>query len=152
MAVQQLTPSTVEMDLGPNEQLSTTAGSIKSNLLDDRPSEKKDGEEIEARPAVPPPSAGDFPDGGPAAWCVVVGVSHLTVSRPFSLFLTRVWLCRVHVPCSRRRLHFTWSAQSLIQMNLPDSDLLMRGECVHSRPFRQLPSWLTAKIGLPVLL
>ena len=108
-----LRSSTVEMDSESNDRALTRLTSHESTALntsEDRPSEKKeDEEETVASPVAPAPGPGDFPDGGFAAWCVVVGVSRLNhFPRLFEFFLMPCpVVCRLHALCSRRRLHST---------------------------------------------
>lgn len=103
----QQTPASKSVDLESSERALASGGSTTSNILEDRSSEKKESEEIAASPVAPTPGAGDFPDGGFAAWCVVLGVSQLA----FSSFLVgenliQPWSRSLHVPFSQRGLHF----------------------------------------------
>ena len=67
-----LRSSTVEKDSESKDRPLTCLTTAESMAA----SEKKDDEEtVVASPVAPTPGAGDFPDGGFAAWCVVVGVS-----------------------------------------------------------------------------
>ena len=68
------------MDSESNDRVRTSKISGESTALNspqDRPSEKNEDEESIASPVAPTPGPGDFPDGGFAAWCVVLGVSRL---------------------------------------------------------------------------
>ena len=54
-------------------------------ILEDRPSGEKEDEKMEASPVVPASDASDYPDGGLAAWCIVLGVSQFSISSSFQL-------------------------------------------------------------------
>ena len=65
-------------DLESKERVLTPGESTTSNIWEDRLSEKKEDEGIVASPVDPASDVGDYPDGGFAAWCVVLGVSQFT--------------------------------------------------------------------------
>jgi len=71
------------MDLGPIERTPTSDGSVMLKFVEDRPVEEK--EEIEVSSALPTPDVDDYPDGGLAAWCIVLGVSPSTISSSFGV-------------------------------------------------------------------
>ena len=71
----------VEMDLESNGR-TLTSKSMTLDISEDRLSEKKE-DEIETSPVDPVSDAGDYPDGGLVAWCVVLGVSRFTISSSF---------------------------------------------------------------------
>jgi len=73
------TPST-STDLESKDQVLTSGESTTSNVWENRLSEKKEDEGIVASPVDPTSDVGDYPDGGFAAWCVVLGVSQFTFS------------------------------------------------------------------------
>ena len=68
----------------------TPDGSTALNTSEVQPSEKKECEETVASPVAPTPGRDDYPDGGFAAWCVVLGVSQFNNSLVFSDSLMRV--------------------------------------------------------------
>ena len=73
-----LSSSTVEMGSELSDRASTGLTSDDSTTLNTpgvRPSEKEECEETVASPVAPTPDGDDYPDGGFAAWCVVLGVS-----------------------------------------------------------------------------
>ena len=84
-----LSSSTVEIGSEPSDRALTcltltSDGSVTLNTLEPiLPSEKKKYEETVTSPVAPTPGEDDYPDGGFAAWCVVLGVSrfnHLVFS------------------------------------------------------------------------
>jgi hypothetical protein len=84
MASQQIPVSAVnatEPGLDKNERSLT---SDESMTFGEEPSEEKEGE-IGVSPTIPTSSVDDYPDGGLAAWCVVFGVSQLTISSSFEV-------------------------------------------------------------------
>ena len=98
-----LTSSTVETGSGPNISISTSDGSLTLKIVEGRSLDEKT-ELDEASPAISASDADDYPDGGLAAWCVVVGVS----SFPFPGlldFTDEVASCSLRVLSSQRRLH-----------------------------------------------
>jgi len=110
-----LSSSTVEM----GSELSdrglaglTSDGSTTLNAPGVLPSEKRGYEETVASPVALTPGGDDCPDGGLAAWCVVLGVSRFNHSLAFSNSLMHVRPCSVRVPFSRRRLHPTSSVSN----------------------------------------
>ena len=75
------TPNTLETDLESSERVSTPGESTTIHTLEDRSLEKKEEEEeIEPSPTTLTSDADDYPDGGFAAWLVVMGVSRLSIS------------------------------------------------------------------------
>ena len=80
-------PNAVEKDMGstgriPNSDESVTLG----DTTEDGPSEGKEEGEIEAGPVTSTFDADDYPDGGLAAWSVVLGVSPLTIPSSFGVY------------------------------------------------------------------
>ena len=71
------------MDLGPSERTPTSDGSVTLKYVEDRPLDEKDEEIIEASPIFCTPDLDDYPDGGLAAWSVVLGVSPPTILLSF---------------------------------------------------------------------
>ena len=67
------------MDLGPSERTPTSDGSVTLKFVEDRPSGEKEDVEIEASPVLSTPDLDDYPDGGLAAWSIVLGVSPSTI-------------------------------------------------------------------------
>jgi hypothetical protein len=65
-----------ELGLDQNEHSLT---SDESMTFGEGLSEEKEGE-IGVNPAIPTSNVDDYPDGGLAAWCVISGVSRLTIS------------------------------------------------------------------------
>ena len=74
--VSQQTPVSTSTELESNERGLTSS---EFTTLEDRLSEKKEDEEIATSPVAPTPNGGDFPDGGFAAWCIVLGVSSISL-------------------------------------------------------------------------
>jgi len=66
------------MDLEPSERTPTSDGSMMLKFVEGRSLEEK--EEIEVSSALPTPDVDDYPDGGLAAWCIVLGVSPSAMS------------------------------------------------------------------------
>ena len=97
-----LTSNTVGTGSRPTISTSTSDGSLTLNIVEGQSLDGKT-ELNEANPVISTSDADDYPDGGLAAWCVVVGVS----SFPFPEFLdfTNVGSCSLRVPSSQRRLH-----------------------------------------------
>lgn len=91
MASEQLmplpTPGFIEASPEPNEWRQTSDGSVTVSIPDDRPSEKKEEEDLEVAPVIPKSEADDCPDGGFAAWCIVLGVSKLAILSALNIFL-----------------------------------------------------------------
>jgi hypothetical protein len=80
------TSDAVEMGLGPNERTPTSDESMTLNIVEDQPleeKEKEEGEEIRVSPITTTSDVDDYPDGGLAAWCVVLGVSPPSISPSF---------------------------------------------------------------------
>ena len=111
-----LSSSTVEM--GSESSDRGLAGltpdeSAKSNAPGDLPSEKKGYKETVTSPIALTLGGDDYPDGGLAAWCVVLGVSRFNHSLALSnSSLMHVRPCSVRVLFSRRRLHLTSSVSN----------------------------------------
>ena len=87
MALQHLpmlTSNTVATGSGLNASTPTSDGSLTLNIVEGRPLDEK-AESDEASPVISTSDADDYPDGGLAAWCVVVGVSPLSVSSSFKI-------------------------------------------------------------------
>ena len=106
MALQRLpisTSNTIEKGSGPNTRTPTSDESMTLNIVEGRPSDEK-VELDEASPVVSAPGADDYPDGGLAAWCVVVGVSSFPFPRVLE-FADEVGSRSLCVPSSQRRLH-----------------------------------------------
>ena len=97
-----LTSNTLEMGSRPTISTSTSDGSLTLNIVEGRSLDEKT-ELDEANPVISTSDVDDYPDGGLAAWCVVVGVS----SFPFPRLLdfTEGGSCSLRVPSSQRRLH-----------------------------------------------
>ena len=117
MAVRQTpTPTldTTEIGLESNERMLTPDESMTLGALESRPSETKEDKETEVSPVFSTPGADDidYPDGGFAAWCVVLGVSQMAILA-FSSFSNGVRACSIPVPFSQRRLHFSSSPQNI---------------------------------------
>lgn len=77
MVIQQTqapAPDDTETDLEPKGLIITPGESTTLNILGSEWSERKEDEK-ESSLASPTSDACDFPDGGFAAWCVVLGVS-----------------------------------------------------------------------------
>jgi len=73
--------------------------------VEDQQLEKRE-EEIEINPAPPVPDVDDYPDGGLAAWSIVLGVSPSAISSP-SQFTDEIGPRSLRVRFSRRRLNST---------------------------------------------
>jgi len=69
------------MDLESNER-TLASESMTLGISEDLLSGKKE-DEIETSPVDPISDAGDYTDGGFAAWCVVLGVNQFTISSSF---------------------------------------------------------------------
>ena len=101
---QMSTQHIVESGSGPNELAPELGGSVTARVSEDPPLEKKEKDNVETSPANLTDAADGYPDGGFAAWCVVLGVSEPSVSLPFG---------SPNEPCarsprvlfSRRKLH-----------------------------------------------
>ena len=78
--VSTLFPAETSMESNHKVQTFDSSATLRSSGT--RLSEKKD-EEAMASPVSPAPDADDFPDGGLAAWLVVLGVSSLIFSVSF---------------------------------------------------------------------
>lgn len=74
-------PNTIEMNPDSNEHRLTPAESATMKIPEDRPLEEKE-EDVEVCPEITTNPMDDCPDGGLAAWCVVLGVSESTISLP----------------------------------------------------------------------
>ena len=136
------TPNTLETDLESSERVWTPGESTTIHTLEDRSLEKKEeGEEIEPSPTIPTSDADDYPDGGFAAWLVVMGVSRLSISSIFKFFDARSG-CIVHmyhfldVGCILLRAQCRTANSSLTVLSGSVSS--MPGECVHLRLSRSL--------------
>lgn len=70
------TPNRVETGSDSHERRLTPTKSLSVKISEDRPLEK----DVEESPVTPTDIVDDFPEGGTAGWCVVLGVSKLTVS------------------------------------------------------------------------
>lgn len=68
-------------DRTPTDE-SMTLNTVEGRQLE----EKTEDEEKVASPVTPTPDADEYPDGGLAAWCIVVGVSPLTISSSFRVY------------------------------------------------------------------
>lgn len=110
MAPQQspiYTPNTAETASESNEQGLTSAESVTAKFPEDRLSEKEK-RDPETSPAIPMGGVGvdEYPDGGFAAWCVVLGVSKSTspdLLRPLMNLNYVVFVCRFRdVGCTFR--------------------------------------------------
>jgi len=162
MAVQQTPTSTLntaEMDLESNERVLTSDESMTLDAPESRPSETKEGKEIEASPvtvSTPDASDIDYPDGGLAAWCVVLGVSQMAVLAFSSFFSDELWACSVPVPFSQRRLHFSTPPQNvnhrLISCGPFRFGLVNAWGVRFPNPLCPLVSRLIVETGLPILL
>ena len=80
-----LTSNTVETGSGPTISISTSDGSLTLNIVEGRSLDGKT-ELDEDSPVITTSDADDCPDGGLAAWCVVVGVSSFSVSSAFGFY------------------------------------------------------------------
>ena len=70
------------MDLGASELTPTSDGSVILKFAEDRPvEEKEEDEETGTSPVLATPDVDDYPDGGLAAWSIVLGVSPSTIFR-----------------------------------------------------------------------
>jgi len=110
-----LSSSTIEMGSESGIRASTDLTSDDSTALStpgSRPLKREEYEETVASPVTPTPDGDDYPDGGFAAWCVVLGVSQFNHSLVFSIFLIHVRSCSVRVLFSRRRLYSTSSVSN----------------------------------------
>jgi len=108
---------------------------------------KNKDEETKAAPQVD-----EYPDGGLAAWCIVLGVSPPTISS-FSEFYRRVLSCSLRAQPSRRKLHPALFVRILTRSNYTtDSVSSTPGVYVYSGPLPNFFSWLIAEIGVSILL
>ena len=73
--------NTTELGLDQNERSLTSDESV---TFGGEPSEEKEGE-IGVSSAIPTFNVDDYPDGGLAAWCVVLGVSQFSISSSFEV-------------------------------------------------------------------
>jgi len=162
MAVQRTPTSTLntaEVDLESNERVLASDESMTLDAPESRPSETKEGKEIETSPvtvSTPGASDIDYPDGGLAAWCVVLGVSQMAVLA-FSIFFSdEVRACSVLVPFSQRRLHFSSSPQNVNHRLIlcgPSRFGLVNAWGVRvTNPLCPLVPQLIVETGLPILL
>jgi len=62
-----------------------TSEFVTLNIVEDEPLGGKE-DETEVGPVIPTPDADDYPDGGLAAWSVVMGVSPLTDPQSFRVY------------------------------------------------------------------
>jgi hypothetical protein len=92
------TPTTVEAGSESHEQRLSPDESVTLDV--------KEEEDLEASPAIPTAAVDDFPDGGLAAWSIVLGVSELTIpsSSNFLIIVDRVvYVCHFrNVGCIRQ--------------------------------------------------
>ena len=105
-----LSPSTVEMGSELSDRASTTLTSDDSTVLNTsevRLSEKEEYEGTVASSVAPTPGGDDYPDGGFAAWCIVLGVSQFNYSLDSLDSLMHVRSFSSRVPTSRRGLYST---------------------------------------------
>ena len=145
-----LTSNTVGTGSRPTISTSTSDGSLTLNIVEGQSLDGK-AELDEANPVISTSDADDYPDGGLAAWCVVVGVS----SFPFPEFLdfTNVGSCSLRVPSSQRRFHP--SGLALNRQLTSNSHRIGLVNTWGVRPFQTLllaGPRLTAGIGIPGLL
>ena len=106
MALQRLpmlTSNTLEMGSRPTISTSTSDGSLTLNIVEGRSLDGKT-ELDEANPVISASDADDYPDGGLAAWCVVVGVSSFPFPRLLD-FTDEVASCSLRVLSSQRTSH-----------------------------------------------
>jgi len=80
------TLGTMGVDLGTSELTPTSDGSVTLKFVEDRSLEEKGEEEIGGNPVLATPDVDDYPDGGLAAWSIVLGVSTLTTSSSFGVW------------------------------------------------------------------
>ena len=81
------TLNAIRMDPGTTDLTPTSGGSMMLKSIGDRPlEEKEEDEEIGASPVLTTPEVDDYPDGGLAAWSIVLGVSLSTISSPFEIY------------------------------------------------------------------
>jgi len=92
------TPNTDETDSASDGGIPKSDESVTLNIIEDEP---LGGKEDETKVTY---DADDYPDGGLAAWSVVLGVSASSDSR-HSGFTNQAWPRSLPVPSSRRRLH-----------------------------------------------
>jgi len=75
------------MDSRTSELTPTADGSTVLKFVQARLSEEKEkGEEIEASPVLTTSDVDDYPDGGLAAWSIVLGVSPSAISSSFRVY------------------------------------------------------------------
>ena len=74
------------MDSGASELTPTSDGSVMLKFVEDRPLEEKKDEEIGGSPVLTTPDVDEYPDGGLAAWSVVLGVRPPTTSLSFGVY------------------------------------------------------------------
>lgn len=74
----------VGMDSGASELTPTSDGSVMSKFVEDRPLEEK--EETGTSPVLTTSDVDDYPDGGLAAWSIVLGVSPPIISLSFEVY------------------------------------------------------------------
>jgi len=71
------------MDLGTTELTPASDGSVMVKSVEDRQLEKK---EEEINPVPPTPDVDDYPDGGLAAWSIVLGVGGSAIPSSFKVY------------------------------------------------------------------
>jgi len=72
------------MDSRTSELTPTSDGSMVLKFVENELSEgKEEDEEIGVSPVLTTPEVDDYPDGGLAAWSIVLGVSPLTIPSSF---------------------------------------------------------------------
>jgi len=78
------TPGNVGIDSRTSELTPTSDGSMVLKFVEDQLSEgKEEEEEIGVSPVLTTPEVDDYPDGGLAAWSIVLGVSPSTIPSSF---------------------------------------------------------------------
>ena len=153
-----LSSSTIEMGSESDTRTSTGLTSDDPTALNTpaaQPLKREGYQETVASPVAPTPGRDDYPDGGFAAWCVVLGVSQFNHSFIFSVFLISVRSCSVRVLCSRRRLYSTSSVSStrLISDSILSGPVSpVAGECVNFRLYPSAIFRLTLGVGIPIVL
>jgi len=80
------TLGTVGLGSRTSELTPASDGPMMLKVVEDRLSEEKErGEEIEVSPVLTTSDVDDYPDGGLAAWSIVLGVSPSTISSSFGV-------------------------------------------------------------------
>jgi len=142
------TPNTDETDLASDGRIPNSEESVTLNIVEGGSlGGKEDG------PVISTLNVDDYPDGGLAAWSVVLGVSPLT-NPSLSEFTDQAWSCSLRVPSSRRRSHSTdFVPNHRFTSNYTHRFGLVNSWGVrHSGPPCLLTSWLTAEIGISIVL